>query len=114
MVVKQSGNKTADHKIVSFESDMHRWWLMHPAGNRLKIVNRKNIRITAAIPSYYVKGMMCIMNAIEHPLFLNANQEITGFVQRLRKFRRSHIPLTVGRILQELLKPADVFFRISD
>src|SRR4051794_2833313 len=52
MIIEQAWYKTAYYKVVGFKCLVYRRWLMHPAGNRLKIVYAKGKRITAAIPAH--------------------------------------------------------------
>ena len=64
MIIVQPRHKTANHKGVGFKSLVHRRRLMHPPCYRFKIMYRKNVGITAAVPPNYIKGMCAIMQAV--------------------------------------------------
>src|SRR6476619_6151714 len=66
MIIKQPWTKRTDHEIICLKGLVNRRWLVHTASNGLKVVDRKCKRITAAVPSNHIKGMVAIMNIVKN------------------------------------------------
>src|SRR5215203_2324920 len=102
MVIEHARYKRADYKIVRFKGLMNSWRHMHPAGNRLKVVNRKCPRIEETIPADGIKWMSSIYISIQHSLFLDHELELSLFIMRLQVCRFPEIPFTERCVLFQL------------
>src|SRR6476620_5887915 len=83
MIIKHTGNKTADNKIICLKSLMYRWRLMHTTGDRLKIMNRECKRVTTSVPPNYIKRVMTIMYMVHASFLFCFNCEVALLVERL-------------------------------
>src|SRR5688500_7644889 len=93
---------------------VYRWWLMHPAGYRFKIMNGKSKRIATSIPAHYVKRMRSIMETIQYSFLFCFDQEISLFIKRRKIQWRTNISFAIRRMLQQLAIFTYIFFGIPD
>ena len=87
---------------------------MDPPGDGFKIVNGKCEGIAITIPADDVEWMMSVMDAIHARFLFCLDQEITALIDGEQFFRSSDIPLTIGRMLEQLAIRAEIAFRKSD
>ena len=114
MVIVHPGDERTNDEIMRLEGLMYGWRLVHPAGDRFKIVDAEGEGITASVPSHDIKGMMGVMQSIAHPFLFCMNEEIASRIDGGQSMWWTDIPLAVRRMFQQLAVFAVVSFRISD
>ena len=80
MVIVQARTKTAHHEIMGLESEVYRRWLVYTSRDGLKIVYAECKRITLAIPSYHIEGVMGVMKTIQYPFLFGFDEEVSRFI----------------------------------
>src|ERR1700732_1109414 len=96
MVIEQAGAEGTDDIIIPFKGLMHGRRLMHSAGDRLEIMNAECVGVATPVPSYRVKWMMTVMNAIDPAFLFCLYEEIPLFIVGDQFLRRPDIPFTIG------------------
>ena len=84
MVVVQPRAEGADHKGTGLKGLVHRRRLVYPPRYGLKIVDGKRIRIIIPVPAHDIERMGGVDQVVQMPLFLDLDQEISGFIMGLK------------------------------
>ena len=87
---------------------------MHPAGNRLEIVDGKSIGINVTVPADEVERVAEVVIWVNAVLLFNVKQELALFIVRLQILGLSNVPLAERRMLQQLAEIVPVPFRRHD
>ena len=104
VVVEQARHEGANDEAPRGEGLVNRWGLVDPAGDRLKIVDRKGVGINVTIPTYDVEGVAEVMVGVEVVLLLDVEQKITLLIVGIQACGFADVAFAEGRVFEQLSK----------
>src|SRR5688572_22759447 len=77
VIIVEPRYKTADHEIMRLERLVNGRRLVYPPRDRFKIMYAEGVRITTAIPTDHIEGMMPIVYTVHASFLLCLYHEVT-------------------------------------
>ncbi len=110
VIIVHPRHKTADDKGIGLECLVDRRGLVHAPCDGLEIVDGHGIRKVVTIPTHHVKRVRSVDIVVQLALFFDANGEFADLIECFQVRRRTHVPLAIRTVLEQLSKMIAVAF----